>query len=103
MIRHFVLLRFQDSVTSEIKAQLFDELAALRDHIAGIQDFRVHQNVSVEADLIHGFKDAFWFDFADEAVRDAYLVDPAHQIVGAKIGASTVGGGQGVVVFDMKI
>ncbi len=27
--------------------------------------------------MIRGFKDAFWFDFRDEAVRDAYLVHPS--------------------------
>lgn len=103
MIRHFVLLRFEDDVTADVKASLFLELEGLRDIIPGILDFHSRLNISAETDLIHGFKDAFWFDFADTSVRRAYLVHPAHQVVGEKIGSRTVNGGEGVVVFDMEI
>ena len=47
--------------------------------------------------------DAFWFDFADEAARDAYLADPAHQAAGAKLVADAESGRDGLVVFDMKV
>ena len=103
MIRHFVLVRFDDSVTDEVKASLFQELEGLRDVIPGIHAFHARNNISIETDLIHGFRDAFWFDFADATVRDTYLVHPAHQTVGAKIGARTVNGGEGVVVCDVEI
>jgi len=103
MIRHFVLLRFRDDVSEETKDSIYGDLDALRGHIQGIRHFQAGPNISVEYDLIRGFKDAFWFDFENAAVRDAYLVDAAHQAAGARIVAHTSGGADGVVVVDMEI
>ena len=103
MIRHFVLLRFKDDVSAETKASIYGDLDALRGHIPGVRYFQAGPNVSVEHNLIRGFKDAFWFDFENAAVRDAYLVDAAHQAAGARIVAHTVGGPDGVVVVDLEI
>ncbi|MBL0375171.1 Dabb family protein [Rhizobium sp. KVB221] len=103
MIRHFVLLRFRDDVSEAAKTSFYRELDALKGHINGIEAFHAGPNVSVETNMIRGFKDAFWFDFTDEAVRDIYLADAAHQAVGAKIVAQTVGGADGVIVVDMKV
>lgn len=103
MIRHFVLLAFKESVSAAEKQAIYDELEALRDRIDGILAFHAGPNVSVEPDMIRGFKDAFWFDFADESVRDAYLVDPHHQAAGARIVSHTKGGADGVIVVDMAI
>ena len=103
MIRHFVLLRFRDDVSEETKASIYGDLDALRSHIQGIRHFQAGPNISVEYELIRGFKDAFWFDFEDTKVRDAYLADAAHQAAGARIVAHTSGGPDGVVVVDMEI
>lgn len=103
MIRHFVLLRFRDDVSEETKVSIYGDLDALRGHIDGIRHFQAGPNISVEYELIRGFKDAFWFDFEDAKVRDAYLVDAAHQAAGARIVDHTVGGPDGVVVVDMEI
>ena len=103
MIRHFVLLRFRDDVSAETKASIYADLDALRGHIQGIRHFQAGPNISVEHDLIRGFKDAFWFDFDNADVRDTYLADSAHQAAGARIVAHTTGGPDGVVVVDMEI
>lgn len=103
MIRHFVLLRFRDDVSQETKVSIYQELDALRGHIPGIRHFQAGPNMSIEHDLIRGFHDAFWFDFEDAGVRDIYLADGAHQAVGARIVAHTVGGADGVIVVDMDI
>ena len=103
MIRHFVLLRFKDDVSDATKQSLYDELEALRGHIDGILAFHAGPNVSVETDLIRGFKDALWFDFANEAVRDAYLVDARHQAAGARVVSHTEGGADGIIVVDMTL
>ncbi len=103
MIRHIVLLRFKQSVTAEAKAAHYAGLEALKGHIKGILGSHFGPNVSPEKPVIHGFADGFWFDFADEAARDAYLVDPAHQAAGAKLVADAEGGIEGLVVFDMKV
>ena len=103
MIRHIVLLRFKESITAEVKAGHYSELEALKGHVKGILGSQFGPNVSPEAPVIHGFNDGFWFDFTDEAARDAYLVDAAHQAAGAKLVANAEGGIEGLVVFDMKV
>jgi hypothetical protein len=103
MIRHIVLVRFKEGVTAEAKAQHYAELEALKGHLKGILGSQFGPNVSPEEPVIHGFKDGFWFDFADEAARDAYLVDPAHQAAGGRLVANAEGGRDGLVVFDMKV
>lgn len=102
MIRHIVALRFRDGASAARKAELFADLAGLSVRIEGIIDFQVSRNVSVEP-LSRGFDDLFWFDFRDAAVRDAYLVDPIHQAIGARIVAETEGGPEGVFVFDVEV
>ena len=103
MIRHIVALKFKPGVTEAKKAELYAELKALDAHIDGILDFRSFRNVSIETPVVRGFEDLFWFDFRDAAVRDAYVVDPEHQKVGARIVAETVGGPDGVYVFDVEL
>jgi hypothetical protein len=103
MIRHIVALRFRAGTTPATKATLYRDLAALRGHIDGILDFRHFDNVSVETPLVRGFNDVFWFDFRDTAVRDAYLVDAAHQALGARVVAELEGGADGVFVFDVAL
>lgn len=103
MIRHVVLLRFADGVSVSDKQALYDALAALREYIAGIVDFRAGPNVSVEGPLTQGFDDGFWFDFESAAVRDAYLVHPEHQAIGARIVEAAKGGLDGVLVFDFEL
>lgn len=103
MIRHFVLVRFRSDVSQETKASLFAALDGLRRHVAGVIDFHAGPNVSVETPLVRGFLDAFWFDFENVAARDAYLIDPQHQSVGARIVAETEGGADGIIVVDMEV
>lgn len=102
MIRHIVALRFQAGTPESTKNALYTELAGLRSHIDGILSFHASRNVTVEL-LSRGFDDVFWFDFRDTAVRDAYLVHPAHQAIGARIVAETEGGPDGVFVFDVVV
>ena len=101
MIRHIVALRYRPEVSAPEKAALIADLSALRAHLAGVLDFRIFANVSPEVAVVHGFLDLFWFDFQDVAARDAYLVDPQHMAVGARIGAACAGGAEGVLVLDV--
>lgn len=102
MIRHIVALRFRAGTSDAVKVALFADLAGLQQRIAGVLGFHAGRNISVEP-LSRGFDDVFWFDFRDAAVRDAYLVDPAHQAIGARIVALTEGGADGVFVFDVEM
>lgn len=103
MIRHIVALRFRQDVPAARKAALYAELGGLRVHVDGILDFRTFVNVSPETPLVRGFDDAFWFDFRDARARDAYLVDPRHQAIGADIVAELEGGTDGVSVLDVEL
>ena len=103
MIRHLVALRFRAGTDPAVKAGLMEDLAGLSDRIDGILDFQVRPNVAVEDPLVRGFRDLFWFDFRDAGVRDAYLVDEVHQIIGARIVAELEGGADGVFVFDFEV
>ncbi|MDB5661521.1 MAG: hypothetical protein JWS10_4136 [Cypionkella sp.] len=102
MIRHIVALRFKAGTTEQTRTALYTELAGLSAHIDGILDFQSSANVTVEP-LSRGFNDVFWFDFKDTAVRDAYLIHPAHQAAGARIVAETEGGIEGIFVFDVVV
>ena len=103
MIRHLVCLRFKSGTPAETKQTLFDDLAALSDHIDGILDFQTRKNVSVEDALVRDFRDLFWFDFRDIKVRDTYLNDAAHKAIGARLVAELDGGERGAFVCDFKV
>ncbi len=103
MIRHMVALRFKPETPDAVKEGLYSDLAALDQHIDGIQGFQSRRNVSVELPLVRDFNDLFWFDFRDTDVRDAYLDDPVHKSIGARIVAELEGGSDGVYVFDFEV
>ena len=103
MIRHLVALRFKDGTPQATKQALYDDLAELKGRIDGILDFQSRTNVSVEDPLVRGFRDLFWFDFRDTAVRDAYLMDAVHQAIGGRIVAEVEGGDDGVLVMDFNV
>lgn len=103
MIRHLVALKFKADTTDATKRRLYADLAALDQRIEGILDFQSRENVSVEDPLVRGFRDLFWFDFRDTAVRDAYLVDEVHQAIGGRIVAELEGGADGVFVCDFEV
>lgn len=103
MIRHLVALRFRADVPEVDKSVLFDDLAGLRKYLSGIADFQVRANISPEEKVVHGFRDLFWFDFEDPAARDAYLDDPEHKAVGARLVAALDGGTDGILVVDFEV
>ena len=102
MIRHLVLLRFRADVARETRDGLMRDLAAVVAAIPGCGRFRSVRNVSVEGPLTQGYEDGFELIFEDAAARAAYLEDPAHQAVGARLVAETEGGVAGVLVFDSE-
>lgn len=103
MIRHLVHLRFREDIDADQKNALYERLAGLASRIDGVEAFHHRANISVEAPLIRGFLDMFWFDFRDTDVRDAYLVDEEHQAIGADIVACLEGGADGVFVCDIEL
>lgn len=103
MIRHIVALRFRAEVSEEQKAGFYAALQALSGQLSGILEFRSFANVSPEEPVVHGFRDLFWIDFQNAAARDAYLVDPDHQAIGARLVAAAEGGVDGILVLDVEL
>ena len=102
MIRHLVFLRPQTGTSQATLDAIFADLAGLQDSIPGVSGFAFRPNISSETAVVHGFTWMFWFDFESLAVRDAYLDDPAHRAIGARIVEAT-GGREGIFVCDIDM
>ncbi len=102
MIRHIVLVKVRAEVGGDVVAGILRRVGGLRDVLPGLVGFAGGLQVSPEG-LGRGFTHALTCDFTDEAARDAYLVHPRHQAVGAEIVAAAEGGLDGVTVVDFKL
>ena len=102
MIRHCVFVRFRPEITADERAEIYAGLNALVGQIDGLLTAHFGANVSPEG-LAQGFNDGFIMDLANQAARDRYLTDPAHQAAGSKLVAALQGGRDGLIVFDMEI
>lgn len=100
MIHHIVLVKFKEDVTQADKQAIWDQLAALRDVVDGLQSMAFGRNVSPEG-FARGYEDGFVMVFRDEAARDAYLVHPDHKAAGANMVAALKGGRDGLLVMDI--
>jgi hypothetical protein len=102
MIRHCVFVRFRPEISADERAEIYAGLNALVGQIDGLLTANFGANVSPEG-LAQGFNDGFIMDLANQAARDRYLTDPAHQAAGSKLVAALQGGRDGLIVFDMEI
>ena len=102
MIRHCVFVRFRPEITADERAEIYAGLNALVGQIDGLLTAHFGANVSPEG-LAQGFNDGFIMDLANQAARDRYLTDPAHQAAGSKLVAALQGGRDGLIVFDMEV
>lgn len=103
MIRHCVLVRFDQATPSARRTELLDEIAALRHRLPGLVAVHRGPNVSPEHGMDQGYADGFIADFVDAAARDAYLVDAEHQRIAGELVAAAAGGVDGIVVFDLDL
>ncbi len=103
MIRHCVFIRFQPSITDDMVAALMQEIANLGEHLPGILEMHLGDNVSPEFGMDKGFSRGFMIDFDSAENRDTYLDDPAHKAAGANLVAAAVDGPAGIIVYDMEI
>lgn len=103
MIRHCVFIRFKSTISAAYKAELFNEIAALKSRLPGFIAVHAGANVSPETGMDKGYSDGFIVDFDGPAARDAYLADPEHQKTGGKIVAAAEGGIEGVLVYDIEV
>jgi hypothetical protein len=78
MLRHIVLLKFNDEATPDRRADLAAAFAGLAAKIPQVHSLEWGLNTSPEA-LDKGFTHCFLVTFVTEADRDTYLPHPAHQ------------------------
>jgi hypothetical protein len=103
VIRHCVFLRFRDDVPSTDRQSIYRDLEVLCAKLPGALTIQSGLNVSPETGMDKGFSEGFVLEFAGATARDAYLVHPEHQAIAGRIVASTVGGTDGVFVFDLEV
>lgn len=103
MIRHCVFIRFRPEISANEREALMADIAALKDKLPGILAVHIGANVSPETGMDKGYSDGFIVDFDGPAARDAYLADEGHGKVGAKLVAASVGGVEGILVYDIEV
>jgi hypothetical protein len=102
MIRHCVFIHFKPTISPAYKAELFNEINALKPRLPGMLAVHIGVNVSPETGMDKGFSDGFMVDFDDSFARDAYLEDAGHKETGARLVAAAQGGIQGILVYDLE-
>jgi len=102
MIRHCVFIRLKPGFGAGERAAIYHDLTGLRAKLPGMGKLVAGPNVSPEG-LGQGFDDGLSIDFDTAATRDAYLVDPDHQLIGARLVAAAEGSITGILVFDFEL
>ena len=102
MIRHCVFIHFKPTISAQYKAELFNEIDALKARIPGMLAVHIGINVSPEDGMDKGFSNGFMVDFADSFARDAYLEDSEHKQTGGRLVAAAEGGIAGILVYDLE-
>ena len=83
MIRHCVFIRFKPTVSAAQKAEIYEEIAALKVRIPGLLAVHPGTNVSPEGGMDKGFSDGFIVDFDDSFARVRELGIPLEHEVAA--------------------
>lgn len=102
MIRHIVLVKFNDTVTPADVDDIFAELHEIKDQVPGVLSITSGRSESPEK-IERGYTHGFVVDFTDWAALEAYQVHPDHKKLGARLVANAVGGLDGILVFDLPV
>lgn len=97
MIKHIVLMKVKSDTSAAQMSDLMGELAGLKNRIDGIVDFSGGDDVS-GGERSQGFTHGFAMNFVDHDALKAYLPNPIHKAVGAKVRALN----ESVLVFDYE-
>lgn len=100
MIHHCVFFTFRDDCDQGERDDILLRLARLEDRIPGLLSFSAGPNADFEQksqEYGHGFVAVF----VDREALALYATDPEHLGLGQRLVAGSVGGPDGVVVFDI--
>lgn len=101
MIQHIVLCNLRPDHDPDELAAVMGGLNKLQDKLSGFTCFNAGPNRDFES-MSPGYTYGFICQFADRASAQAYLVDPDHQALGARLVALCSDGVKGLTVIDLE-
>jgi hypothetical protein len=102
MIRHIVLVRFQQTISAAVIDGLFAELHQIEGKVPGLLSITSGRSQSPER-IERGYLHGFVADFSDWPALEAYQVHPDHKRFGGRLVAHAEGGLDGILVFDLPV
>lgn len=99
MVRHIVLFRFRDDISSERVTEIMEGFGGLESEIPEIRDYSWGFNNSPEG-LSHGLNAGFVMTFDSVEDRDRYLEHPEHRRYADTKARPNLASEGGVLVFD---
>lgn len=100
-IKHLVLLKFREGFPASQINVYFQQLANLKQYIAGFLSFKSINNIS-QNNLDQGFKHGFEIEFADEQSLNNYLNHELHLQIANEIIQNVQNFPEGVLEFDYR-
>ncbi len=100
MIRHIVLIRFNEDIAESEIADIWQDLHALNGRVPGLLAMHAGRSESPEK-IERGYLHGFTVDFEDWEALAVYQAHPDHKRLGARLVANARGGIDGILVFDL--
>lgn len=100
MVRHIVLVKFKSDVSEARVADIWRELYEIEDKVSGLIDIKAGKSESPEQ-IERGYMHGFTVDFESWEALATYQEHLDHKKLGARLVAHTVGGIDGILVFDL--
>lgn len=101
MIHHCVFFTFCDDTSQTQQREILDGLGGLVDEIPGLVSFSAGPNVDIERKS-PAYRDGFVAVFDDRRSLADYAAHPRHVALGQRLVAASVGGADGIIVFDIE-
>lgn len=100
-IKHCVYLQFKPQYSQAERSAILQKLADLKPIMPGFLAFECGDNLDLEQKS--SCNAGFIIDFENQAALQNYATHPEHQKLGAQLVEMSVGGADGIMVFDLKI
>jgi len=101
MIKHCVFMNCIETVDAQTHQYIQDTLQELQGNLCGMLDFGYGQNADFEAKS-GDYDIGFVISFSDKQALDEYIQHPTHEQLGARLVSMSVGGADGIMVFDIQ-
>uniref|UniRef100_A0A2A4YWE2 Stress-response A/B barrel domain-containing protein n=1 Tax=OCS116 cluster bacterium TaxID=2030921 RepID=A0A2A4YWE2_9PROT len=100
-IKHCVYMQFKPQYSVAERTAIMQRLADLKPIMNGFLSIEFGENLDFEnkSDCNAGFV----IDFASEADLQNYASHPEHQKIGSQLVEMSVGGADGIIVFDLAV